>query len=80
MPEVLLLGGPNLFFTGCRRRGGITDEALGPGRSPSPRAAIPPPSHRARRGALLRLPRCVEIGKDEAEGVAVYQGRDKLRW
>ncbi len=82
MPEVLLLGGPNLFFTGLQeawrhhlaRLWAQRKIALPEGRAPASLVIVPA---EALYYACLG---CVEIGKDEAEDVAVYQGRDKLRW
>ncbi len=82
MPEVLLLGGPNLFFKGLQEawRHHLTTlwtqrkVELPDGRDPASMIIVPA---EALYYACLG---CVEIGKDEAEGVAVYQGRDKLRW
>ena len=82
MPEVLLLGGPNLFFVGLQeawrhhlmKLWAQRKIALPEGRDPASLIIVPA---EALYYACLG---CVEIGKDEAEGVSVYQGRDKLRW
>ena len=82
MPEVLLLGGPNLFFTGLQeawrhhlmKLWTQRKIALPEGRDPASLIIVPA---EALYYACLG---CVEIGKDEAEGVSVYLGRDKLRW
>src|SRR5438309_2380266 len=82
LPEVLLLGGPNLFFTGLQQAWrhhlaklwAERKVALPDGREPASLIIVPA---EALYYACLG---CVEIGKDEAEGVSVYQGRDKLRW
>ena len=82
MPEVLLLGGPNLFFSGLQEawRHHLVKlwtqrkVALPDGCDPASLIIVPA---EALYYACLG---CVEIGKDEPEGVAVYQGRDKLRW
>jgi predicted CoA-substrate-specific enzyme activase len=82
MPEVLLLGGPNLFFKGLQEawRHHLTKlwterrVELPDGLDPASLIIVP---DEALYYACLG---CVEIGKDEADGVAVYQGRDKLRW
>jgi predicted CoA-substrate-specific enzyme activase len=81
-PEVLLLGGPNLFFKGLQEAwrhhlGKLWAErkmALPDGRDPASFINVPA---EALYYACLG---CVEIGAGEAPGVAVYQGRDRLRW
>jgi len=82
LPEVLLLGGPNLFFTGLQEAwrhhlGKLWAQRkveLPDGREP---------------GALINVPAealyyaclgCVEIGQGEKPEVGVYQGADKLKW
>ncbi len=82
MPEVLLLGGPNLFFTGLQEawRHHLTKlwtqrkVALPEGRDPSSLIVVPA---EALYYACLG---CVEIGKAEAPDVAHYTGREKLAW
>jgi len=82
MPEVLLLGGPNLFFAGLQQawRHHLAKlwaqrrVALPEGRDPDSLIIVPAA---ALYYACLG---CVEIGRDEPEGVGIYQGRDKLRW
>jgi predicted CoA-substrate-specific enzyme activase len=82
MPEVLLLGGPNLFFKGLQeawrhhlknlwvqRRVSLPD-----GKEPEFLIHVPA---EALYYACLG---CVELGKDEAPGVGVYQGTGKLKW
>ena len=81
MPEVLLLGGPNLFFKGLQEawrhhlaklwaQRGVT-----PGdRDPASLVSVP---DEALYYACLG---CVETGKDEAPDVGVYQGRERLTW
>ena len=81
-PDRLLLGGPNLFFRGLQeawrhhlmKLWAQRKIALPEGRDPASLVIVPA---EALYYACLG---CVEIGKDEAEGVSVYQGRDKLRW
>src|SRR2546428_3539573 len=81
MPEVLLLGGPNLFFTGLQeawrhhlmKLWTQRKIALPEGRDPASLIIVPA---EALYYACLG---CVAIGKDEAEHVSVYLGRDKLR-
>ncbi|MBI3988091.1 MAG: activase, partial [candidate division NC10 bacterium] len=82
MPEVLLLGGPNLFFKGLQeawrhhlnnlwgqRRVPLPEER-------EPESLIHVPSDALYYGCLG----CVEIGKGEAPGVGVYQGTQTLQW
>ena len=82
MPEALLLGGPNLFFAGLQeawrhhlaRLWRERKIALPEGRDPASLVIVP-------AGALYyACLGCVEIGRDEAGDVAVYEGRDRLRW
>jgi predicted CoA-substrate-specific enzyme activase len=81
MPQVLLLGGPNLFFKGLQQAwrhhlAKVWAERkvdLG-GRDPADCIEIPDDAlYYAALG-------CVEIGAGEAEGVGVYTGPDRLRW
>src|SRR5947207_8132747 len=82
LPEVLLLGGPNLFFTGLQQawRHHLTKLweqrkiALPADRDPASLIIVPT---EALYYACLG---CVEIGRDEPAGVAVYQGRERLSW
>ena len=82
MPEALLLGGPNLFFQGLQeawrhhlvKLWNQRKVALPEGRDPASLIVVPA---EALYYACLG---CVEIGKDEAGEVAVYQGPDRLRW
>jgi predicted CoA-substrate-specific enzyme activase len=82
LPEVLLLGGPNLFFKGLQeawrhhlaklwtqRKIELPD-----GRDPAGLIIVP---SEALYYACLG---CVEIGKGEKPDVGVYLGRDKLEW
>ena len=81
-PEVLLLGGPNLFFTGLQEAwrhhlGKLWEQrkvALPDGRDAASLITVPA---EALYYACLG---CVEIGGGEPDGVAVYTGRDRLRW
>ncbi|HZP37264.1 MAG TPA: BadF/BadG/BcrA/BcrD ATPase family protein [Methylomirabilota bacterium] len=81
-PEVLLLGGPNLFFRGLQEAwrhhlGKLWEQrkiALPEGRDVASLVTVPA---EALYYACLG---CVEIGAGEPEGVAVYAGRDRLRW
>ncbi len=82
MPEVLLLGGPNLFFRGLREawRHHLTKlwtsrhVPLLDGKAPEDLVVVP---DEALYYACLG---CVEIGKDEAADVGVYAGTERLRW
>jgi predicted CoA-substrate-specific enzyme activase len=81
-PEVLLLGGPNLFFKGLQEAwrhhlGKLWEQrkiAWPEGRDVASLITVPA---EALYYACLG---CVEIGSGEPEGVAVYEGRDRLRW
>jgi predicted CoA-substrate-specific enzyme activase len=81
-PEVLLLGGPNLFFKGLQEAwrhhlGNLWEQrkiALPEGRDVASLVTVPA---EALYYACLG---CVEIGAGEPEGVAVYAGRERLRW
>ncbi|MGH7390556.1 MAG: BadF/BadG/BcrA/BcrD ATPase family protein [Candidatus Rokuibacteriota bacterium] len=82
MPEVLLLGGPNLFFKGLQEawRHHLVKlweqrkVALPEGRDAASLIVVPEEAlYYACRG-------CIEIGGGEKPEVGVYQGRDKLRW
>ena len=81
-PEVLLLGGPNLFFKGLQEAWRHHLSKLWQQR----KLALPEGRDAA---SLITVPAealyyaclgCVEIGGGEAETVAVYEGRDRLRW
>src|SRR5687768_11689689 len=82
MPEVLLLGGPNLFFAGLQQawRHHLTrlwtqrKVELPEGRDPESLIIVPA---EALYYACLG---CVEVGANEPGDVGVYLGRDKLRW
>jgi predicted CoA-substrate-specific enzyme activase len=81
-PEVLLLGGPNLFFAGLQeawrthlpklwveRKMSLPDD-----RDPATLVLVP---ENALYYAALG---CVEIGRSEANGAGLYQGREQLKW
>jgi predicted CoA-substrate-specific enzyme activase len=82
LPEVLLLGGPNLFFKGLQEawRYHLTKlwsqrkVALPEGREPTDLIIVP---SEALYYACLG---CVDIGRNEKPEVGVYLGRDKLIW
>jgi predicted CoA-substrate-specific enzyme activase len=81
MPQVLLLGGPNLFFKGLQeawrhhlaklwsQRGVLSGSA-------DPAALIAVPEDALYYACLG----CVETGRGEAPGIGVYRGREKLAW
>ena len=80
-PEVLLLGGPNLFFKGLQEAWHHHLEKLWVerkvdlgGRAPADCIMVP---EDALYYAALG---CVEVGSGEAEGVGRYGGADKLAW
>jgi len=81
-PEVLLLGGPNLFFRGLQEAWRHHLGKLWEQRK------VAPPDGRA-AASLITVPAdalyyaclgCVEIGAGEAPDVAVYAGRGRLSW
>src|SRR5262249_18958514 len=82
LPDVLLLGGPNLFFAGLQQawRHHLTrlweqrKIALPAEREPAALIIVPT---EALYYACLG---CVEIGDDEPAGVGVYQGPERLAW
>jgi predicted CoA-substrate-specific enzyme activase len=82
VPEVLLLGGPNMFFSGLQQAwrhhlAKLWKErkiALPDGKKIEDVVLIPAD---ALYYACLG---CIEIGQGETNGVAVYQGTEKLRW
>src|SRR5215831_2897584 len=82
MPEVLLLGGPNLFFKGLQEAWRYHLERVWQDRK------VPVPDDRD-LSSLICVPDnalyyaclgCVEIGQGEKPEVGVYQGAEKLRW
>jgi predicted CoA-substrate-specific enzyme activase len=81
-PEVLLLGGPNLFLKGLQQAwryhlGKLWKErgiALPEGKTPEDLIRVPDDA--LYFGALG----CIEVGRREQSNVAIYQGKDKLRW
>jgi predicted CoA-substrate-specific enzyme activase len=82
LPEVLLLGGPNLFFKGLQeawrhhlaKLWAQRKIQLPEGREPA--ALINVPAEALYYACLG----CVEIGQGEKPEVGVYQGAEKLRW
>lgn len=82
MPEVLLLGGPNLFFEGMQQAWRFHLKKLWTER----KIALP---HGKRADDLIHVPPdalyyaclgCIELGLCEIHEFAIYQGRDMLRW
>jgi predicted CoA-substrate-specific enzyme activase len=82
MPEVLLLGGPNLFFQGLQEAWRHHLKILWENRR------VPLPDGKAPE-CLIHVPSdalyyaclgCVELGRSEPEGVGIYQGRERLAW
>ena len=83
MPEVLLLGGPNLFFKGLQEawRHHLaklwTQRKVDAARGPRPRLA----HHRARpRRSTTPASAASRSARARSREVGVYQGRDKLEW
>jgi predicted CoA-substrate-specific enzyme activase len=82
VPGVLLLGGPNMFFTGLQEAwrhhlGKLWAErkiALPEGATLESLVSVP---QDALYYACLG---CIEVGQGERPDVGVYQGHDKLRW
>jgi predicted CoA-substrate-specific enzyme activase len=81
-PQVLLLGGPNLFFTGLQQawRHHLANlwadrkVVLPDGKAPGECIEIP-------KDALYYAALgCIEIGKGEAEGFGTYAGCERLTW
>lgn len=81
-PEVLLLGGPNLFFEGLQQAWRFHLKKLWKERQ------IAPPEGKT-ADEVIHVPAdalyyaclgCIEIGLAEDSGVAIYAGRDKLSW
>jgi predicted CoA-substrate-specific enzyme activase len=83
MPEVLLLGGPNMFFQGLQQAWRRHLSKLWVERN------VPLPPGVADTMDCIKIPRdalyyaalgCIEIGKGEAEGVGLYAGTERLDW
>src|SRR5947209_15700620 len=81
-PEILLLGGPNLFFTGLQEawRHHLTKlwqerkVVLPEGRDPASLIVVP------KEALYYACLGCIEIGSGEKADVAIYSGRDTLKW
>jgi predicted CoA-substrate-specific enzyme activase len=82
MPEILLLGGPNLFFSGLQEawRHHLTklwtERKVSLPEGKEPESLIYVPDDALYYAALG----CVEVGRGEADAVGIYQGAQKLRW
>jgi predicted CoA-substrate-specific enzyme activase len=82
MPEVLLLGGPNLFFAGLQQawhhhlRKLWDERGIAPADGADPSEVILVPDEALYYACLG----CVEVGQGEDASVAVYLGSEKLRW
>jgi predicted CoA-substrate-specific enzyme activase len=81
-PQVLLLGGPNLFFKGLQEAWRYHLNKLWSERKlvmqgdATPESLIQIPSEALYYACLG----CIDIGKDEAPLVGIYTGREKLQW
>lgn len=82
LPEVLLLGGPNLFFGGLQEAWRVHLQKLWeergvplPGRC-DPASLVLVPDNALYYAALG----CVEIGRGEPPGTGLYQGCEQLTW
>jgi predicted CoA-substrate-specific enzyme activase len=82
IPEILLLGGPNLFFTGLQEawRHHLTKVwkerkvEIAAGKDPASMILVPDDAlYYAAQG-------CVEVGRGEPQSSGVYQGIEKLQW
>ena len=82
LPEILLLGGPNLFFTGLQEawRHHLTKVwkerkvEIAEHKDPASMILVPDDAlYYAAQG-------CVEVGRGEPQSSGMYQGADKLRW
>jgi predicted CoA-substrate-specific enzyme activase len=82
IPEILLLGGPNLFFMGLQEawRHHLTKVwkerkvEIPSGKDPASMILVPEDAlYYAAQG-------CVEVGRGEPPLVGLYQGAEKLRW
>jgi predicted CoA-substrate-specific enzyme activase len=82
MPEVLLLGGPNLFFKGLQEAWGHHLRNLWMQRKVSLPQGREPESliHVPSEALYYACMGCVELGKEEPGGVATYLGTQRLKW
>lgn len=82
LPQVLLLGGPNLFFKGLQQawRHHLTN-LWEDRKCPLPEGAEPADLIQVPDEALYYAALgCVEVAGGESAGVGVYQGTERLRW
>jgi len=77
-PEVLLLGGPNLFFTGLQEAWRHHLEKLWRERHIAAAAAAA--IHVPQEALYYACLGCIEIAAGEAPAVGLYAGDDKLTW
>lgn len=82
MPDVLLLGGPNLFFTGLQEAWTYHLTKLWTERKvPLPEGCAPESLIHVPQDALyFACLGCVEIARGEPPEVGIYAGRDRLQW
>jgi predicted CoA-substrate-specific enzyme activase len=81
LPEILLLGGPNLFFTGLQEAwrhhlAKIWKERKVAGTDKDPATLIKVPEDALYYAALG----CIEVGRRDAPTVGMYRGTEKLSW
>jgi predicted CoA-substrate-specific enzyme activase len=81
LPEILLLGGPNLFFTGLQEAwrhhlAKIWKERKVVGADRDPASLIKVPDDALYYAALG----CIEVGRRDAQNVGIYRGSGKLSW
>ena len=82
MPEVLLLGGPNLFFHGLQQawRHNLTKlwterkVSIPDGKDPESLICVP------QEALYYTCLGCVETAQGEPPGVGIYAGRERLQW
>lgn len=82
MPEVLLLGGPNLFFKGLQEAWRHHLLKIWKERKvPLPEAKDPSSAIQVPQDALYyTCLGCVEIAQGEPAEIGIYHGREKLKW
>jgi activator of 2-hydroxyglutaryl-CoA dehydratase len=82
LPHVLLLGGPNLFFTGLQEAWRHHLQKLWAERKVALPDGVAPESLILVPGEALYYAclGCIEIGRGEQDGVGAYAGVEKLRW
>jgi predicted CoA-substrate-specific enzyme activase len=81
LPEILLLGGPNLFFTGLQEAwrhhlAKVWKERKVAGVEKDPASLIKVPEDALYYAALG----CIEVGRRDAPTVGIYRGSGKLNW